>query len=164
MSQVFHISRGLELFARAANALRVSAWTLNQLDPEGLRYAATVSVWVHWCAGVIFLIELAYLPYQDVGGHAAYALPFALLLAGNGCLHFRLLSHRRVTWLWLLALWGTGVAVASACVAMSAGFGQNFFYVFYYPSLAGFAVTFTSVRLNLAWGDPGLRSSTRASP
>lgn len=151
MSHGFHHGRGLQIVGRAASAFRVKDWTFNQVDPEGLRYAATVSVWVHWCAGVIFLIELAYLPYQDVGGHAAYALPFALLLACNSYLHYRLLSNRRVTWPWLLALWGTGVAVASACVAMSAGFSQNFFYVFYYPSLAGFAVTFTSIRLNLTW-------------
>ena len=151
MSHGFHHSPALQLVGRAANAFRLNAWILNQADPEGLRYAATVSVWVHWCAGVIFLIELAYLPYQGFGRHAAYALPFGLLMACNGCLHYRLLSNRKVTWRWLLAVWGMGVAVASACVAMSAGFSQNFFYVFYYPSLAGFAVTFTSVRLNLAW-------------
>ena len=43
------------------------------------------------------------------------------------------------------------MAVASTSVAISAGFSQNFFYVFYYPSLAGFSMTFTSVRLNMAW-------------
>ena len=43
------------------------------------------------------------------------------------------------------------MAVASTSVAISVGFSQNFFYVFYYPSLAGFSMTFTSVRLNMAW-------------
>ena len=43
------------------------------------------------------------------------------------------------------------MAVASTSVAISAGFSQNFFYVFYHPSLAGFSMTFTSVRLNMAW-------------
>ncbi len=32
----------------AAETFRVSDWTLNRMDPDGLRYAASVWVWVHW--------------------------------------------------------------------------------------------------------------------
>ena len=41
-------NRGLQLLRTAVGAFRVSEWTLNRFDPDGLRYVAIVSVWVHW--------------------------------------------------------------------------------------------------------------------
>ena len=44
MSNRVRHSRGLQLVAKMANAFRVTDWTLNQADPDGLRYVATMSV------------------------------------------------------------------------------------------------------------------------
>ncbi len=38
MSQGSHHSRGLQLVEKMANAFRTTDWTLNQFDPDGLRY------------------------------------------------------------------------------------------------------------------------------
>ena len=28
-------------------------WTLNRIDPDGLRYVANILVWAHWYVGVV---------------------------------------------------------------------------------------------------------------
>ena len=151
MSEGFQQGRGLRLLTRAAGAFRVTDWTLNQEDPDGLRYVATVSVWLHWFIGAVCLVELVYRPYYGVGKYAAYAALFGLLMAFNAYIHYRLRTNRAVTWRWILGLCTLDVAIVSVAVAMSNGFSHYFFHLFYYPSLAGFAVIFTSFRLNLAW-------------
>ena len=55
MLESLNRSRGSRLLRTAAGVFRVSDWTLNRIDPDGLRYVATVSVWVHWCMAVTFL-------------------------------------------------------------------------------------------------------------
>ena len=151
MAEELQRSRGLRLLTRAAGVFRINDWILNQVDPDGLRYAAAVSVWVHWGVGVVCLFQLVYRPYYGPAKYSAYALVFGLLMAFNACVHYRLLSRRTMTWHWLFALWVMDVAIVSASVAISNGFSHYFFHLFYYPSLAGFAVIFTSFRLNLAW-------------
>ena len=151
MSEGFPQGRGRRLLAGAAGALRVNDWMLNQEDPDGLRYVANISVWMHWFIGAVCLFELVYRPYYGVARYSAYALVFGLLMACNAYIHYRLLTNRAVTWRWILALCALDVAVVSVAVAISGGFSHYFFHLFYYPSLAGFAVIFTSFRLNLAW-------------
>ena len=112
---------------------------------------ANVSVWVHWFIGVLCLVELVYRPHYGVGKYVAYALVFGLLMAFNAYIHYRLLKSKAVTWRWMLGLCIMDVAIVSVSVAMSNGFSHYFFHRFYYPSLAGFAVIFTSFRLNMAW-------------
>ena len=151
MSEGTQYGRGLRLLNRAASAFRITDWILNHVDPDGLRYAAAVSVWVHWSVGAMCLFQLVYRPYYGPARYSAYALVFGLLMAYNGYLHYRLRSNRSVTWHWLFTLWVMDVAIVSASVAISDGFSHYFFHLFYYPSLAGFAVIFTSFRLNLTW-------------
>ena len=151
MSEGFQHIRGLRLLTKVTSAFRVTDWTLNQEDPDGLRYVANVSVWVHWFIGVVCLVELVYRPYYGVGKYTAYALVFGLLMAFNAYIHYRLLKNKPVTWRWIFGLCIMDVAIVSVAVAMSDGFSHYFFHLFYYPSLAGFAVIFTSFRLNLAW-------------
>ena len=52
----------------------VNDWTLNRRDPDGLRYVASVWVWVHWFMGATFLVQLVYRPWYGPERYAAYAL------------------------------------------------------------------------------------------
>ena len=150
MSNRVHQSQLLQLIARAANVFRVTDWTLNQVDPHGLRYVSTVVVRVHWFFIAVLVIEVLYRPYYGVVTSAAYAL-FLLLLAGlSGYTQYRLGSDRMITWRWMLAIFAIDVFIVSAAVSISNGFSHYFFHLFYYPALAGFAVIFTSFRLNMA--------------
>ena len=145
-------SRGLQLVAKAANAFLVTDWTLNQVDPDGLRYVATVSVRMHWFFAAVLLVELVYRPPDGgVAIFVAFAL-FLLLMAGfNGYIQYRLWSNRTITWRWILAIVTIDVFNISAAVLIRNGFDDYFFYLLYFPLLAGFAVVFTSFRLNMAW-------------
>ena len=151
MSKGAYYSWGLQLVSRAANTFRVTDWTLNQADPDGMRYVATVSVRVHWFFGAVLLVELAYRPHYGVAVYAAYALLVLLLFGFNLCTQCRLRSERTFTWRWILAVCLLDVLVISAAVAISNGFSEFFLHLYYYPALAGFAVIFTSFRLNMAW-------------
>ena len=48
---------------KMADALRVTDWTLNRIDPDGLRHVATVSVRVHWFIAAVVFLEVMYRPY-----------------------------------------------------------------------------------------------------
>ena len=151
MSNRVRHSRGLRLVAKTANAFRVTDWTLNQIDPDGLRYVATMSVRVHWFFCAVLLVQLVYRPHYGVAVYAAYSLLLLLLVGLNGYTHFRLRSDRTFTWRWILAVCMLDVFVISAALAISNGFSEYFLHLFYFPALAGFAVIFTSFRLNMAW-------------
>ena len=146
-------SRVLRLVARAADALRVNYWTLDQIDPDGLRYVATISVRAHWFVIAVLLFELVYRPYLYLGvaRYAPFPLLLLMLIGFNGYIHYRLLSNRPVTWRWPVALYALDVFLVSAAAALSDGFSHSFHHLFYYPALAGLAVLFTSFRLNMAW-------------
>ena len=151
MLESLNRSRGSQLLRTAAGVFRVSDWTLNRIDPDGLRYVATVSVWAHWFIAATFLVLLVYRPWYGPGRYAAFGLLFLLLLACNGYVHYRLASNRTLTWLWMFALCVADVALVSGCAVLGGGFSHYFFHLLYYPVLAGFAVFFTSFRLNMAF-------------
>ena len=150
MSQGPQGNRGLQLVARAANALRVKDWTLNEVDPDGLRYVGSVSVRVHWFFAAVLFIELVYRPPGGATAFLAFALLFLLLVGFTGYTHYRLWSDRSITWRWILAIGAIDMFNISAAVAIRQGFSDIFFYLLYFPVLAGFAVVFTSFRLNMA--------------
>ena len=143
--------RGRLMISKATDALRARDWSLNQIDPDGLRYLATITVWGHWILCAVGLIELVYRPYYGVAKFAAYTLLLLVLVVSNGYIHYRLRSNRAITWRWLQALYTIGVAVISVLVAISGGFSHPFLHEFYYPALAAFAVLLTSFRLTMAW-------------
>ena len=91
---------------RAANAVRVVNITVNQFDPDGLKYFTTVSVRAHWLISVICLIEPVYRPHYGMIKFAAYGVIMAALIGFTASLHYRLRSNRPVTWHWLLAFYG----------------------------------------------------------
>ena len=153
MTHGSHRSRLRRVFTKAGDALQGNGWTLRQLDPDGLRYVAAVSVRAHWFVIAVLLFEVAYRPYTYFG--VVRYVPFPLLLlalaAFNGYLHHRLRSDRPIAWRWPVALYALDVLVISAVLVLSAGFGHGFIHLFYYPALAGLAVLFTSFRFNMLW-------------
>ena len=151
MSQVSRLSQGVQLIEKMTAAFRVTDWTLNRIDPDGLRHVATVAVRVHWFIGAVVFLEVMYRPYYEAGTFAVYVLLFLLLVGFTGYTHYRLRSDRTITWRLILALSAIDALTVSVAVAIRDGFGHDFIHLFYYPALAGFAVIFTSFRLNRAW-------------
>ena len=148
-----HYSRVLQLVTKTTDAFRVDDWTLNQVDPDGLRYVATISVRVHWFVIAVLFFELVYRPYLyfGVARYAPYPLLLLTLIGFNAYIHYRLLSNRPITWHWPVALYALDVFLVSAAAALSDGFSHSFHHLFYYPTLAGLAVLFNSFRLNMVW-------------
>ena len=153
MTHGSHRSRLRRVFTKAGDALQGNGWTLRQLDQDGLRYVAAVSVRAHWLVIAVLLFEVAYRPYTYFG--VVRYVPFPLLLlalaAFNGYFQHRLRSDRPIAWRWPVALYALDVLVISAVLVLSAGFGHGFIHLFYYPALAGLAVLFTSFRFNMLW-------------
>ena len=142
-----------QLVARAAGAVRVNDWRFSQIDPDGLRYLATISVRGHWFVVAIAVIELVYRPYLvfGVARYASYVLLVLVFIGFVGCIHYRILSNRSVTWRWVSALYALDVFLVSATAALSDGFSHDFVHLFYYPALAWMAMLFASFRLNMVW-------------
>ena len=144
-------SRGYRLLRTTAGVFQVSDWTLNRIDPDGLRYVATVLVWMHWVVGTAFFVVLVYRPWYGPDRFAAFALLFLVVLVCNGYVHYRLVSNRKLTWRWIFAMCALDAALVTAELALGGGFSHHFFHLLYYPVLAAFAVCFTSFRLNMAF-------------
>ena len=72
-----------------------------------------------------------------------------LLGVVNGLVHLRLLTNRTVTWRWMLLLSAADIALVTAGVVIGGGF-RSFIFLAYYPTLAVFAVVFSSYWLSLA--------------
>ena len=151
MFESSHHNRGLQLIRIAAGVFRASDWTLNRLDPDGLRRAVTVSVWVHWFIAATCLVLLVYRPWYGPVKYAAYALLLLILVAFNAYIHFRLASNRTMTWRWIFALFALDTVLILAGAALGGGFSHFFFHLLFYPLLAGFAALFASFRLNTAF-------------
>lgn len=131
------------------NALGIHEWAPKKIEPGGWAHVAKISVIGHWLVGIVIVFELLYRPCCGTSSFTSYALMAAGWLAFNGYLHYRLVSKGTVTWPWLIALYALDLFLVSVCVAISDGFGDYFFHLFYYPALAAFAIVFTSFRLNL---------------
>ena len=135
----------------AAETFRVGDWTLNRMDPDGLRYAASVWVWVHWFMVATCLVQLVYRPWYGPERYAAYALLYSVLVGFSAYAHYRLASNRAMTWRWIFALCALDVSLITAGTVLGGGFGHYFFHLLYYTVLAGFGAFFTSFRLNMAF-------------
>ena len=119
-------------------------------DPDVVLYAAGVSVWSRWFIWLAGVFLLAYRPGFWYPGDIEYlALP-VLLGVLNGLVHHRLLTNRPVTWRWMLLLCATDIALVTFGVVIGGGF-RSFIFLAYYPTLAVFAVVFSSFWLSLAW-------------
>ncbi len=108
-----HRTRGLRLIRAAAGAVRVSGWTIDRTDPDGLRHVATMLVRIHWFFAATCLVQLVCRPAWGAATYAAYALLFLALVAFTGCPHYRLASGRLITWRWIFAQSAVDTAVVS---------------------------------------------------
>ena len=119
-------------------------------DPDVILYAARVSVWGRWFVWLAGVFLLAYRPgfwySEDV---VLLGIPVLVGML-NGLVHHRLLTNRPVTWRWMLFLSAAEIVIITAGVVVDGGY-TSLIFLAYYPSLAIFAVVFSSLGLNLAW-------------
>ena len=149
MSQVPRQSRGLDPIRKAASVFGMSGSTLMRLDPDGLRFVATILVWAHWFVVAFSFAQLAYRPAGWPERYVVYAPLLLLLVAFNGYTHYRLRTNRAITWRWILGLAAMDLTMVSAATVMGGGFSHYFLHLLYYPPLAGYALVFTSFRLTM---------------
>ena len=119
-------------------------------DPDVVRYAATVSVWGRWFIWLAGVFLLAYRPGFWYPQDIEFLTIPVLLGVVNGLVHLRLLTNRSVTWRWMLLLSAADIALITFGIVIGGGF-RSFIFLAYYPSLAVFAVVFSSYWLSLAW-------------
>ena len=146
-----HQGLGRRFMRMVAETFRVNDWTLSRVDPDGLRYMASVWVWVHWFMVATCFVQLVYRPWYGPERYAAYAFLYSVLVGFSAYIHYRLASNRTMTWRWIFALCILDVALISAGTVLGGGFSHYFFHLLYYTVLAGFAAFFTSFRLNMAF-------------
>ena len=123
---------------------------LFRADPDVVRHAVWVSVWGRWFIWLVGAVLLARRPGLWYPENIELALVNVLVAATNGFVHYWLLTNRPVTWRWMLALCAIDIALITGNVAVNGRF-EGYFFVAYYPSLAIFAVVFSSLWLILAW-------------
>ena len=133
------------------DAVAESRRAVDRTDRDDLRYNLRISVWVRWFLLTAWLLQFNYRPNFADPAYIPTTLFAGSLLALNGYVHYRIRSHRTVTWRWALALSVMDAAMITAGIAISSSGFQNTFFVLYYPALAMFAVVFTSFRLSFAW-------------
>ena len=113
MPQAARQRRSVHPIRTAAHLLRLRDWSPDHIEPHGLRYVATASVWVRWVMAATCLALLVYRHPFGLATYAAFAALFLLYVAINGYTHYRLASNRTVTWRWILAHLSVDVAVIS---------------------------------------------------
>ena len=117
---------------------------------DDLRYSLRIAVWVRWFVAIAWLVQHNYRPDFDSGIYVPNMLLVLSLLVFNGYVHYRIRTNRTLTWHWALALSALDVIAVTVGLAISGGF-SNSFHVLYYPTIATFAVVFSSFRLSFAW-------------
>ena len=143
--------RARRLLAAVIEAGAVRNWHPYSTDPEELRYPAKVFVWVRWFLYIASVIELIYRPTITLLTYALYISSLVLIAIVNIVVHYRIVAGRSVTLRWMLGLSVLDVLVITIGTAVSGGLNHNLFYLLYYPSLAWFAVFFSSFRLSFVW-------------
>ena len=119
-------------------------------DPEELRHAAQVSLWVRWFVLVFCLLEVNYRVEYGALSHVLnnfYVLGF---MAANGYVHYLVRRDGSAKPAWLLGLSAMDLAGISFSVSLSGGFNSPYFTLYYF-AVAMFAWVFTSPRLALSW-------------
>lgn len=126
------------------------AGTAGWNDPEGLRHAAAISVWVRWSILTVALVLLVYRPDYALPIHVSYMALALLAMCFNGYVQFLVHTGRSVTWQCLFLLSAMDVALITGGVAVGGGL-ERLCFLLYYPALAMFAVAFASFRISFAW-------------
>ena len=119
----------------------------DRVEPNDLRYSLRIAVWVRWFLVIAWLAQHNYRVSFEHPVYVAHTLLAVSLLALNAYVHYRIETGRPVTWRWALALSSLDMVMLTGGLAISGGFANTFF-VLYYAILAMFAVVFTSLRLS----------------
>ena len=82
-------------------------------DPDVVLFATWISVWGRWFIWLVGVFLIAYRPGFWYPGDEEYLAIPVLLFVANGLVHYRLLTHRLVTWRWLLFLSAVDVALTT---------------------------------------------------
>ena len=114
-----------------------------------LRHGLRISLWVRWFAVIAWLAQLHNQVSFAQPAYVAHGLFAVALLALNGYVHYRIETRQPVTWRWAFALSAMDVVVLTGGLAISSGYGNTFF-ALYFVGLAMFAAVCTSFRANLA--------------
>ena len=133
-----------------SNAMNSRLERILRADPDVVHHAVRISVWGRWFIWVAGVGLLAYRPdfwYPDLISFVYLNVALATI---NGVVHYRLLTHRPITWRWMLGLSAIDLALITASIVASGRF-DSYHFILYYPALALFAVVFTSFRVNLTW-------------
>ena len=133
-----------------SNAMNSRLEWIFRADPDSVYHAVRVSVWGRWFIWIAGVGLLAYRPDFWYPDKIAFVFLNVALAAINGIVHYRLLTHRPITWRWMLGLSAIDLALITASVVASGRF-DSYHFILYYPALALFAVVFTSFRVNLTW-------------
>ena len=141
----------MDLQTTTRDAVASSRRLIDRIDRDDLKYSLRISVWVRWFLLVAWLLQFNYRPNFAHPAYIPTTLFAALVLALNAYVHYRIQSNRTVTWHWALALSVMDVTMITAGIVVSGSGFQNSFFVLYYPTLAMFAVVFTSFSLSFAW-------------
>lgn len=120
------------------------------IDPDVVAYAARVTVWGRWFIWAFSIYLMAYRPGFWFPQDAEYLVVHGSLGLHNGLVHYRLLTHRPVTWRWMLVLCAMDVALITASIVIFGGF-RSFIFLCYYPAITIFAVVFSSSWLSFVW-------------
>ena len=119
-------------------------------DPEELRHAAQVSLWVRWLVMIFCLLEVNYRVEYGALSHVlnnCYVLGF---MVANGYVHYLMRRKGEAKPAWLLGLSTMDLAGISVSVSLSGGFNSPYFPLYYF-AVAMFAWVFTAPRLTLSW-------------
>ena len=140
----------MNLSSISIRAILSRYWRVVTSDPDGMRRAATISIWARWFLTVGVLIEVSYRVELGSVSHVLNSLYALTIVVPNAIVHRQLRSGRGVDHLWLLALSALDVTVISFSVSISGGIESRYF-VLYYPVVAIFASVFTAPYINLLW-------------
>ena len=93
-------------------------------------------------------IPVVYRPVFSGARHTGYVLCFIVFVGLNSYVHYRVRLGRDVTLKWMLIFSALDVALITVAMVIGGGFSNFFFYLLYYPTLAWFAVFFSSFGLS----------------
>ena len=129
-----------------ADAVRGLIRRTHRPDPDEVRYAATMSVWVRWFVLAAAIFEVTYRPPADTAAYTGLILALGAL---NVVMHYRLLTSRPVARHHVLGIGAVDIAVITAAVIAHGGF-NSFIFVAYFPAASVFALIGTPTLAFLA--------------
>ena len=132
-------------------ALHLDGWWLSRADSCDLRHVVRVSVWIRWLIAILCVFGLTYRSTFTDFAFSVYVMLLLTFIVLNAIAHCRSHSGKENSVIWLLIQSTLDVSLIAVGSAMSGGIGQFYFFLFYYPALAIFALTFPSVRLCAFW-------------